>query len=48
MRLITAKMLWSFDMTLQEGAGSWPVQETYNLWEKKPLMVKLARAQKST
>ncbi|KAJ5292490.1 uncharacterized protein N7443_008443 [Penicillium atrosanguineum] len=42
MRLIAAKMLWSFDMTLDESSASWNIQKAYNIWERKPLMVKLS------
>jgi hypothetical protein len=45
MRLIAAKILWSFDMTLDESSASWNVQKAYNIWERKPLMVKLSKAQ---
>lgn len=45
MRLIAAKMLWSFDMTLDESSASWNIQKTYLIWERKPLMLKLSQAQ---
>lgn len=45
MRLIAAKLLWSFDMTLEESSTGWEIQKAYNIWEKKPLMVKLSLAQ---
>jgi hypothetical protein len=45
MRLIAAKMLWNFDMAMDEGSAGWENQRSYNIWEKKPLMVKLSRAQ---
>ncbi|KAL9608412.1 MAG: hypothetical protein Q9167_006760 [Letrouitia subvulpina] len=40
MRLIMAKMLWSFDIWEDEGQGfAWESQDNYGLWEKKPLEV---------
>jgi hypothetical protein len=45
MRLIAAKLLWSFDMNLEESATGWHIQKSFNVWEKKPLMVKLSPAQ---
>jgi hypothetical protein len=42
MRLIAAKLLWSFDMTLEESSAGWDIQKSYNIWEKKPLMVKVS------
>ncbi|KAI4213867.1 MAG: hypothetical protein LQ351_003562 [Letrouitia transgressa] len=40
MRLIMAKLLWSFDVWEDEGAGfAWESQDNYGLWEKKPLEV---------
>jgi hypothetical protein len=47
MRLIAAKLLWSFDMTLEESSAGWEIQKSFNLWEKNPLMVKLSPAQHS-
>ncbi|PGH01470.1 hypothetical protein AJ79_07908 [Helicocarpus griseus UAMH5409] len=40
MRLIMAKLAWNFDMTLQRDSYDWDQQITYNVWEKKPLMVR--------
>ncbi|CEO60361.1 hypothetical protein PMG11_04990 [Penicillium brasilianum] len=44
MRLIAAKLLWSFDMTLEESSAGWDIQKSFNIWEKKPLMVKVSPA----
>lgn len=44
MRLIFAKILWSFDMALDESSSDWNVQKSYITWEKKPLMVKLSKS----
>ena len=41
MRLIMARLLWNFDMTLCEISRNWSKQRTFALWEKPPLMVKL-------
>lgn len=42
MRLVMARLLWSFDLqgVLQE---DWMDQPTYLLWEKKPLPIRLTR-----
>ncbi|KAJ5908632.1 Cytochrome monooxygenase lcsI [Penicillium taxi] len=44
-RLIAAKLLWSFDMTLDEASSGWNIQRSFHIWEKPPLMVKLSEAQ---
>lgn len=41
MRLILAKVLWSFDLQLCEGQNDWLDQKVFITWEKMPLMVKL-------
>lgn len=45
MRVIVAKMMWSFDMMLDDSAAGWNNQKSFNIWEKKPLMVSLSKAQ---
>ncbi|KAJ5085162.1 Cytochrome monooxygenase lcsI [Penicillium argentinense] len=45
MRLIGAKIIWSFDLTLDESSRDWNIQKSYNIWEKNPLIVKLSQAQ---
>ncbi|KAJ5168470.1 Cytochrome monooxygenase lcsI [Penicillium canariense] len=45
MRLIAAKLLWSFDMAMEESSAGWDIQKAFNFWEKNPLMVKLSPAQ---
>ncbi|KAF7586588.1 hypothetical protein BBP40_008645 [Aspergillus hancockii] len=42
MRLILARVLWSFDMSIEPDCHSWADQKAYSIWEKKPLMVKLS------
>ncbi|KAH7138814.1 cytochrome P450 [Dendryphion nanum] len=44
MRLIAAKMLYNFDLELCPESNGWSDQNTYMLWEKHPLMVKLSPA----
>ncbi|KAL7626103.1 hypothetical protein AAE478_002873 [Parahypoxylon ruwenzoriense] len=39
MRLIMAKVLWNFDLTLDEKSSNWNNQKIYSLWEKPPLEV---------
>lgn len=41
MRLILAKVLYSFDYELTPESKDWNDQETYILWQKKPLMCRL-------
>lgn len=41
MRLIMAKVLHAFDLELSESSENWKDQETFSLWQKKPLMCKL-------
>jgi hypothetical protein len=44
MRLILAKLLYTFDLELQPESIAWSDQEMYNLWHRRELMVKLVRA----
>ena len=46
MRLIAAKFLWSFDLTLDESSSSFPDAQVFNIWQKKPLFIKLERVQR--
>jgi cytochrome P450 len=41
MRLIIAKVLYHFDLVLCPESDEWNLQNTYILWEKKPLICKL-------
>ncbi|KAI0376829.1 cytochrome P450 [Hypomontagnella monticulosa] len=41
MRLIMARVLWNFDMSLDENCRNWHEQKIYALWEKPPLEVTL-------
>jgi hypothetical protein len=41
MRLIAAKVLYAFDFELCEESEDWKEQDTFILWQKKPLMCKL-------
>lgn len=41
MRLILAKIIWNFDMTLEERSKTWIQQSVYTLWDKPPLYVKI-------
>ena len=46
MRLILAKVLFSYDLKLCEDCEQWAeTQRTFSLWEKPPLMVKLSEKQ---
>lgn len=44
MRLILAKVLWSFDLELCDQQGDWLDQKLFLTWEKMPLMVRLKAA----
>ncbi|KAI2466962.1 cytochrome P450 [Annulohypoxylon bovei var. microspora] len=39
MRLIMARVLWNFDLTLDEKCSNWHEQKIFGLWEKPPLQV---------
>ncbi|RYP59422.1 hypothetical protein DL769_008539 [Monosporascus sp. CRB-8-3] len=42
MRLILARILWNFDMALEDDSRDWlKVQKCYTLWDKPPLNVRL-------
>ena len=41
MRVILARVLWNFDLQLCEESADWEKQNTYMLWEKKPLVCRL-------
>ena len=41
MRLILARMLFSFDMQLAPESADWDDQLSWIQWDKKPLMVEL-------
>jgi cytochrome P450 len=47
MRIIVARMIFAFDLRLADETDrfDWGEQETYILWEKRPLNVVLAPAQ---
>lgn len=45
MRLIVTKVFWGFDMTMDESSAAWNIQKSYNIWERKLLMVNLSLAQ---
>lgn len=36
------RLLWNFDLELQEGSRDWlNEQKTFSLWEKEPLHIRL-------
>jgi hypothetical protein len=41
MRLILAKVLYNFEISLHPESAGWEKQKTFFLWEKKDLMVQL-------
>ncbi|KAH6982399.1 P450 monooxygenase, partial [Ilyonectria destructans] len=41
MRLILSSVLWTFDIELEQMNFDWIDQNTYGIWEKHPLYVKL-------
>ncbi|EUC27100.1 hypothetical protein COCCADRAFT_10212 [Bipolaris zeicola 26-R-13] len=41
MRVILARVLWNFDLTLSPESSSWDKQKAFSFWEKGPLMVQL-------
>jgi len=46
MRLILAKMVWNFEMSLADAEDNWADQKVYGLWDKKPLTVNLTARSK--
>lgn len=40
MRLILAKVLWHFDLSMGPENDGWLDQKCFALWEKHPLMLK--------
>lgn len=40
-RTILARLVWYFDMTLEEESAQWENQKVFVLWDKPSLMVKL-------
>ena len=46
MRLILAKLLWSFDLELCGESEDWGQLKAYMVWDKRPLWVKLTPAGK--
>lgn len=48
MRLMLAKVLYAFDISLCEESNNWTDQKVFTLWEKPPLYVRLTpREQKA-
>lgn len=43
MRLIFARILWTYDIELMPESENWSDQPVFTLWEKKELRVKLMR-----
>ncbi|KAF3395109.1 Isotrichodermin C-15 hydroxylase, partial [Talaromyces pinophilus] len=46
MRLVLARMLWNFDLELQEDSSTWNQQNVYLFWEKPELNVKIIPRQR--
>lgn len=49
MRIIVARMIFAFDLTLADATDKfdWGEQETYILWEKRPLNVVVTEANRT-
>lgn len=43
MRIILARLLWNFDVEIEEESCGWIKQRVFILWEKGPLFVRLTR-----
>ena len=41
MRSILSRVLWNFDMQIDEVSQGWMEQKEYSLWDKPPLWVRL-------
>lgn len=41
MRILIARLFWTFDLELQPESAQWNQHKAYLLWEKPPMLVKL-------
>jgi hypothetical protein len=41
MRLILARVLWNFDLEIQDKSEDWTDQPIMVIWHKRPLMVRV-------
>ena len=41
MRVVLAKLLWHFDITMQPESSHWDEVRSYIVWEKAPLWTRL-------
>ena len=41
MRSILVRVLWNFDLQIDEASQGWMEQKKYTFWDKPPLWVKL-------
>ena len=48
MRLVLARLVWSFDMELMKESEGWTDQKCWVLYEKEPLMAKLAEVKRGS
>lgn len=46
MRLILARLLWSFELEMLPESKSWDQQKTFLLWDKGPIQVKVTAVQR--
>ncbi|KAB8230411.1 cytochrome P450 [Aspergillus alliaceus] len=46
LRVILARVLWTFDLELLEDSKNWDLQRSYLVWEKPPLMCRLKLSDK--
>jgi len=46
MKLILARIIYNFDLELVNKQDDWFNQNTFVLWDKKPLMVKINERQR--
>ncbi|CAG9938600.1 unnamed protein product [Clonostachys rosea f. rosea IK726] len=46
MRLILARLLWSFDLEMLPESKNWDQQKTFLLWDKGPIQVKVTAVQR--
>ena len=42
MRLLLSKLLYHFDLVVDDESRNWTEQNVYILWQKKPLMCRLS------
>lgn len=40
-RSVLARVLWNFDLEIEEGSQGWAEQREYGVWDRPPLWIRL-------